>query len=263
MTYAFMEKVSSELVDLVCSAIRKASDAILKVYDSDQFQSELKSDLSPLTIADKNSHDILCKELQSTGFPVLSEEDAGVSYHERKSWPLYWLVDPLDGTKEFLKKNGEFTVNVALMKNSVPVFGAIGIPVDGTIYFGPFENKVLCQEKDGSSRNLKPSQPLDLNRSGIRVVASRSHLDERTSKMIAGLNEPVLVSKGSSLKFLLLADGKADFYPRFAPTMEWDTAAADAILRPLNIQIIETESKKSLQYNKEDLRNPFFICRPV
>lgn len=254
---------NSNLVDLVCRAIGQASDAILDVYNSEPFQAELKSDYSPLTIADKKSHDILCQVLEATGYPVLSEEGADISYHDRKAWSWFWLVDPLDGTKEFLKKNGEFTVNVALMKGSIPVFGAIGLPVEGRIYFGPVDDKVFCKERDGSLRELKPSPSLDLSQSGIRVVASRSHLDERTKEMIASMNEPVLVSRGSSLKFLLMADGQADLYPRFAPTMEWDTAAADAILRSLNFQILETESFKPLQYNKENLRNPFFICKPV
>ena len=259
----FQNGIPDDLAELVCNAVKKAADAILEVYYSDNFEAELKSDRSPLTIADKRSHDILCQMLVTTGFPVLSEEGANIPFDERKSWPFYWLVDPLDGTKEFLKKNGEFTVNVALMQNAVPIFGAISVPVEGRIYSGPVNGIIKCQEKDGNSRILLPAIPFDLQKTGIRVVASRSHLDERTSRMIADLKEPVLVSKGSSLKFLLLAEGLADLYPRFAPTMEWDTAAADAMLRTLGIGINQAESGLPLQYNKQDLRNPFFICKPV
>lgn len=254
---------SKKLVALVVEAAEMASRAILEVYQSDDFHAEVKNDQSPLTIADKRSHEIINEILSRTNIPVLSEEGADIPYDVRKAWPMFWLVDPLDGTKEFLKKNGEFTVNIALMKDNQPVFGLIAIPVEGKIYYGPVNGEVNCVENDASSRKLEPVASLDLKKSGIRVVASRSHLDESTSNLIAGLKEPVLVSKGSSLKFMLLADGEADFYPRFAPTMEWDTAAADAMLRALNYRLTNPETGEELKYNKQDLKNPFFICRPA
>ena len=252
-----------KLVELVAEAAERASEAILDVYQSDNFHAELKNDQSPLTIADKRSHDIINVILSRANIPILSEEGTDIPFDVRQVWPMFWLVDPLDGTKEFLKKNGEFTVNIALMKDNQPVFGLIAIPVEGKIYYGPVNGEVICVENDGSSRKLELAASLDLEKSGIRVVASRSHLDERTSNLIARLKEPVLVSKGSSLKFMLLAEGDADFYPRFAPTMEWDTAAADAMLRALNFRLTNPETGEELKYNKQDLKNPFFICRPA
>ena len=250
------------IADLACKAAERASSAILNIYHSESFQMELKEDRSPLTAADRESHQILSEMLGTTGWPVLSEEGSDIPYAERKDWPIFWMIDPLDGTKEFLKKNGEFTVNIALMQNAEPVFGVVAIPVQQKIYFGPVKGHVYCLESDGTKRVLKPHASINLAARGLRVVASRSHMDERTTAMIAGLIEPVLLSRGSSLKFLLLAEGEADVYPRFAPTMEWDTAAADAILRALQVSILEVDTEKPLRYNKEDLRNPFFMSRP-
>ena len=250
------------IAELACKAAARAASAILNIYHSESFRMELKEDRSPLTAADRESHQILSEMLGTTGWPVLSEEGSDIPYAERKDWSTFWMIDPLDGTKEFLKKNGEFTVNIALLQNAVPVFGVVSIPVQQKIYFGPVKGKIFCLENDGSKRVLKPSAPVNLFAPGIRVVASRSHMDERTTDMIDSLTEPVLLSRGSSLKFLLLAEGEADVYPRFAPTMEWDTAAADAILRALQIYVLDIETEKPLRYNKEDLLNPYFICRP-
>jgi len=258
---------------LALSAARKASEAILEIYRSGNFEAESKSDASPLTKADKTAHSIITDILSESGFPVLSEEGKEIEYDHRKDWDTFWLVDPLDGTKEFLKQNGEFTVNIALLRNGIPVFGVIAIPVEGTVYFGPADDgKVYCLSDNGDLKILKSANELRVDLTGAelelksgrptRVVASRSHRDSMTDDFISELNNPVLVSKGSSLKFLLLAEGKADVYPRFAPTMEWDTAAADAILRPLHISILRVDDGKNLEYNKRDLRNPFFICRP-
>jgi len=258
---------------MALSAARKASDAIIEIYRSGSFEAERKADESPLTIADKAAHSIITGILSESGFPVLSEEGMQTDFEVRKNWETFWLVDPLDGTREFLKQNGEFTVNIALMKDGIPVFGVIAIPVDGTVYFGPADDGMVYRlsENDGI-KALNPIMASGANLSGIdgelnseihtRVVASRSHRDTMTDDFISRLSNPVLVSKGSSLKFLLLAEGQADVYPRFAPTMEWDTAAADAILRPLNISIRRTEDGNKLEYNKRNLLNPFFICRP-
>ncbi|MFZ9982773.1 MAG: 3'(2'),5'-bisphosphate nucleotidase CysQ [Cyclobacteriaceae bacterium] len=259
---------------MALSAARKASAAILEIYHSGNFQAEQKADESPLTIADKTAHGIISKILAESGFPILSEEGIETDYDERKNWETFWLVDPLDGTKEFLKQNGEFTVNIALLRKDIPVFGVIAIPVERTVYFGPAKDGgVYCLEEEtevlktvtatevsGSDMAAPAVHPAsDL---AVRVVASRSHRDPKTEDFISGLKNPIIVSRGSSLKFLLLAERKADVYPRFAPTMEWDTAAADAILRPLNIRIRRIDDGKYLDYNKKNLRNPFFICRP-
>lgn len=257
-------EILSPVQFMAVSAASRAADAILMIYTSGNFQAEKKSDESPLTIADKTAHAIIVEALASSGFPVLSEEGMHTAWEDRIKWDDYWLVDPLDGTKEFLKQNGEFTVNIAWMHKNTPYFGVIAVPVEGTVYFGPVNGVVYCQDKEGELKILSAPKNVAAERDvfPVRVVASRSHRDPMTENFISALTDPVLVSKGSSLKFLLLAEGLADIYPRFAPTMEWDTAAADAILRALNISIRRIEDGKCLEYNKQDLRNPFFICRP-
>lgn len=259
-----LNDILSHVQFMAVSAACKASEAILKIYTSGNFQTERKSDDSPLTIADKTAHSIIADMLSASGFPVLSEEGKETAFEQRYKWEDYWLVDPLDGTKEFLKQNGEFTVNIAWMHASIPFFGVIAVPVEGTVFFGPVDGIVYCQTKEGSLKilNAGNSSGVKSENKAVRVVASRSHRDPLTEDFISSLEDPVLVSRGSSLKFLLLAEGLADVYPRFAPTMEWDTAAADAILRPLNISIRRIDDGKFLEYNKRDLRNPFFICRP-
>lgn len=254
--------ILKENADLVINTALKACDAIMHVYHSEKFDLELKGDYSPLTRADKKAHQIISDGLSKTNLPILSEEGSQIPFSIRSGWSQFWLVDPLDGTKEFLKKNGEFTVNIALVNNRIPVFGVIAIPVDRKVYYGPLDGKVFCRESGGRLSILKRRTSIDGNDSGVRVVASRSHLDPQTSKMIAQFKNPDLITKGSSLKFILLAEDLADIYPRFAPTMEWDTAAADAILRALNIHILDVDHGLPLNYNKEDLRNPFFICKP-
>ena len=170
------------------------------------------------------------------------------------------MVDPLDGTKEFIKRNGEFTVNIALIENQKPVLGVVAVPVTGEIYYGAIgigAFKIIDDVAQPLPKIQKPAQ----SKSGIRVVASRSHLNESTQNFINTLNNPQLVSKGSSLKFMMLADGLADIYPRFAPTMEWDTAAAHAIVNQLDFQVLKQGTSKELVYNKESLINPGFVVR--
>ncbi|MDZ4709715.1 MAG: 3'(2'),5'-bisphosphate nucleotidase CysQ [Saprospiraceae bacterium] len=249
----------NSLIQQALEAAQKACAAILEVYHSEDFQTEAKGDQSPLTLADKNAHQVIVETLKLSGLPVLSEEGRAIPYRVRKDWEYFWLVDPLDGTKEFLKKNGEFTVNIALIHRNTPVAGVVSIPVEGVTYYGGKGLGVFRETADGVIQ-LANRGPVDLNTSGLRVVASRSHMDERTTTFIASLNDPVLVSKGSSLKFMLLADGEADVYPRFAPTMEWDTAAPHALLIELGIRVIDTETNEPLTYNKENLLNPFFIA---
>lgn len=247
-------------IPLVVEAAKKAGKAIMQIYLSDDFEVQLKSDQSPLTKADQKAHQIIAECLLPLGIPILSEEGKQIDYSERKKWNLFWMVDPLDGTKEFIKRNGEFTVNIALIENNQTVWGLVFAPVLNKLYYVDANNQVVLVENEKTIVLQKKSIALDLHKKGIQVVASRSHLDENTSKMINQFNEPQLLSMGSSLKFMLLAEGKADIYPRFAPTMEWDTAAAHAILKKLNYQILQENKPVELAYNKENLLNPGFIA---
>ena len=249
-----------ELLQLAIKASQLGSEAILCVYNSDSFEIESKDDNSPLTLADKKAHDAITEILKTSGLPILSEEGKDIPYSIRKNWDRFWMVDPLDGTKEFIKRNAEFTVNIALIENQVAVLGVMAVPVSGEIYYGA-NGLGATKIVNGETIPLKQKEKIDLGKSGIRVVASRSHLNEETQKFIDGLNHPQLVSKGSSLKFMILADGQADIYPRFAPTMEWDTAAAHAVVSQLSYQVLTKNSEQELQYNKRDLLNPYFIVR--
>jgi len=248
--------------DLLATALRAAEEAvrvILEVYDSNDFQTEHKADDSPVTIADKRANAVIEKHLAVTGLPVLSEEGRNVPYAERSQWEYFWMVDPLDGTKEFLKRNGDFTVNIALIGQGMPRLGVVAIPVTGEVFYaapgwGAFKRTA------GRDIVLHKRSAIDLSQPGLRVMASRTHLDDQTRSFIAGLKEPVLMSRGSSLKFLLLAEGQADVYPRFSPTMEWDTAAAHAVLKGVGLSVYQEGQKNELVYNKEDLRNPGFLA---
>lgn len=267
-------------VNYLYIAIRAALDAgkeIMDVYtdpDSD-FEIERKADNSPLTKADKKAHRVISVALSVTPFPLLSEEGKEIPYAERKDWETLWIVDPLDGTKEFIKKNGEFTVNIALVKGGVPVLGVIYVPVRKELYYavdslGAYKLTGIDSLNQPSMDEMKVKSvrlPLALGHQGIVVVASRSHQSEETTAFIENLRkqgQPVtLISSGSSLKICLVADGSADLYPRFAPTMEWDTAAGHAIVRAAGCEIFHIDGKTPLRYNKEDLHNPWFIVKPL
>jgi 3'(2'), 5'-bisphosphate nucleotidase len=257
------EMRDSELKLLLPIAIRAAEEAsseILDVYNSGDFQAEAKGDSSPLTLADRKAHHKIVDILESTGFPVLSEEGRDIPYQERKHWTYFWMVDPLDGTKEFIKRNGEFTVNIALVHNNMPVLGVVVIPVTGEVYYSALGCGAFVKRND-KVIELEKRKPVDLNKEGLRVVASRSHMNNETTAFISGLKNPSLVSAGSSLKFLLLVEGKADVYPRYAPTMEWDTAAAHAIINEVGLSVLIPDSKLELAYNKADLLNSYFVVR--
>ncbi len=248
-----------KLLELAIHAAEAACKEILSVYDSGDFQTEAKGDNSPLTLADKKAHNIIVSILQPSNLPVLSEEGKSIPYEERKNWKQFWMVDPLDGTKEFVKRNGEFTVNIALIENQKPVLGVVAIPVTGDVFYS-VQGQGAFVKRNASVTALPKRSSLDLTKSGIRVVASRSHMSEETEGYIKSLKEPALVSQGSSLKFMLLAEGKADVYPRFAPTMEWDTAAAHAVVSEVGISVLQKDTTIPLLYNKPDLLNPHFIC---
>ncbi len=244
----------------VTGIARKAGDAIMEIYGEDDFQVEKKGDESPLTIADKTGNDIICEGLKalSVDYPIVSEENKEIPYEKRKNFVYSWLVDPLDGTKEFIKRNGEFTVNIALIHKGRSVLGVVYAPVMDEMYYA-WDGGGAYVEKNGKTEKLQ-APSFGLHDTGLGVVASRSHLNEDTEEFLKALKEPVIVPKGSSLKFLILAKGGAHVYPRLAPTMEWDTGAAHVVLVEAGGSVINHETKKPLEYNKENLLNPYFIA---
>jgi len=236
----------------------KAADAVMKIYEKD-FSVEYKDDNSPLTEADIKANEIICNALVNLypNIPILSEENELVEYAHRESWKYFWCIDPIDGTKEFVKKNGEFTINIALIHNNVPVLGVVYAPVVKAMYWAKKgEGAFLNAERLPLKTNKNPKEKL-------YVVASKSHFSGRTQEFIDSLDAKEIeqISKGSSLKLCMVADGSADIYPRLAPTMEWDTAAADAIVRESGKMCYEFESQTPLQYNKQNLLNPWFIVK--
>lgn len=250
----------SELVEIAKKASFEAGKEILRIYNTGDFSIEAKSDDSPLTLADKKAHEIIESHLSETNIPILSEEGRDIAYDERSKWEYFWMVDPLDGTKEFIKKNGEFTVNIALIHQSKAIAGVVYAPVLEEIYWAE-KGKGSYKEQKGVIIELNTTKK-DLTESRIKVVASRSHMSEQTEKYISQFSEAETVSKGSSLKFLLVASGEADVYPRFAPTMEWDTAAAHIIVSEAGGEVVLEDGITPLTYNKRDLLNPSFIALP-
>ncbi len=245
------------LLPLAIKAAEEACKEILAVYNTNDFQTELKGDQSPLTIADKRAHNAIASILKSAELPVLSEEGKTIPYEERKDWEYFWMVDPLDGTKEFLKRNDEFTVNIALIHQNKPVLGVVAVPVNNDIYYA-IENQAFLK-RGGIEKKLSHRGRTDLSQANLRVVASRSHTDDTTKGFINKLDQPTIVSAGSSLKFMMLAEGTADVYPRYAPTMEWDTAAAHAIVNAVGLRVNRQGSEAEILYNKESLLNPGFL----
>jgi len=247
----------------------------MSVY-SGKIMVEMKDDRSPLTLADKKSHEKIMEGLSSTGIPVLSEEGKSIPYDERKKWERFWMVDPLDGTKEFIKRNGEFTVNIALIENNTPVMGVIYLPDSDLLYFGMNESgsyllnnassfiKKTPADEEFSDRLIAASEKLPAKKTNaFTVVASRSHLSPETESLVAEYRKQYgnveFVSKGSSIKICLVADGSADVYPRLAPTMEWDTAAGQAIATAAGCSVLKHPEGTPVTYNKENLLNPHFI----
>jgi len=261
-----------ELLKVAIVASLEAGKEIMKVYESGDFQTVVKSDNSPLTIADTKAHDVIFRHLKKTGILTLSEEGRDIPYDERRKEDTIWIVDPIDGTKEFIKKNGEFTVNVALVKDHIPVLGVIYVPAQETLYYslsgmGAFKVAVTDGLDASWGDIVARSQKLPLRNANSRfaVVGSKSHMNEETYSFIDSLEKehgPIdFVSKGSSLKLCMVAEGVADLYPRFAPTMEWDTAAGTAIILASGGTVINYETGMPLLYNREELLNPWFIAR--
>ncbi len=245
--------------DLIAAA-KAAGDAIMQIYESEDFGVETKADNSPLTKADLASNAVILEHLQklTPDIPILSEESKHLPYAERKDWTQFWLVDPLDGTKEFIKRNGEFTVNIALIENGVPVFGVVYAPALKLTYWAAAGMGAF---KGEGTENRIEAHDYTVNSGPVNLVASRSHAGAATEALVGELEQsaPVnLVSSGSSLKLCLVADGQAHLYPRFGPTMEWDTAAAQCVAEQAGAQVREPGGGP-LRYNKENLLNPFFI----
>ncbi len=250
----------STYIPTLSDICRKAGDAIMAIYaDEDNFDIEVKGDNSPLTRADKEANDIICAALKkmTPDVPIISEENKEVPYAIRKTYTDNWLVDPVDGTKEFIKRNGEFTVNIALVRNGEPVMGFVYQPVGSVLYYG-VKGWGSYKEVNGVTTKIMAAE-FKMKDSGLGVVCSRSHLNDETQAFLDALDSPETVAKGSSLKFLVLAEGNAHLYPRLAPTMEWDTGAAQVVLTEAGGSVIDHETKEPLKYNKENLLNPYFI----
>ena len=261
------------MTNLLKTAIQASIEAgkeILKIYTTD-FDVEYKEDQSPLTLADKNANDVIMSFLEPTAIPVLSEEGRSIPFEERKDWKELWIVDPLDGTKEFVKKNDEFTVNIALIRNRKPVMGVVYAPVLDELYFGAeetgafkLENASQKMAKINELIHISSRLPLTTPRSYYAIVASRSHLTPETTTYIDEIRKEhekiKIVSKGSSLKICMIAEGTADVYPRFAPTSEWDTAAGHAVVLASGGRIVQANNpEEEVIYNKENILNPWFV----
>lgn len=250
-------------IKTIINIAKTAGDAIMGIYNQD-FEVYTKQDESPLTEADKISNKIIVDSLKEhySDIPLISEEMKLMPYKERKNWEYCWLIDPLDGTKEFIKKNGEFTVNIALLHYGKPALGVVHVPAINKTYY--------AQENNGAfyiQDNQAPVQIKNLNHysnlNHVKVVASRSHLSQEVLDFVENLKKEGktvdFLSSGSSLKFCLVAEGKADVYPRLAPTMEWDTAAAHAVCLEAGKNVLVYQTKEALTYNRENLLNPWFI----
>ena len=252
--------VNDELMQKVNEIARQAGVAIMAVYDGGNGDI-CKADGSPLTLADLAAHRIIADGLNKLAphCPVLSEEASDVSYSARSRWARFWLVDPLDGTREFIKRNGEFTVNIALIENGAPILGVVYAPVPGVLYYAARGAGAFVQRGNSAARPIR-ARPHAAGET-IKVVASRSHSDARTETLLKRLGDHHCISMGSSLKLCLVAEGAAHFYPRLGPTMEWDTAAAHAVVSEAGGSVCDLNGNE-LRYNKPDLHNPEFLVLP-
>ena len=249
----------SELLEAVKKLAQVAGERIMEVYATD-FDVEHKDDKSPLTMADMAAHETIVTGLKKIApdWPVLSEESASIPYQERVKWQRYWLVDPLDGTREFIKRNGEFTVNIALIDNHSPILGVVYVPVTGVSYYAAVGGGGAFKSSVEQSPEPIAVRPCPANH--LTVAGSRSHAGKSLQKFIDGLDSEIeLVSIGSSLKTCLVAEGKADIYPRFGPTSEWDTAAAQCVVEQAGGYLTDIQLQP-LRYNtKDSLLNPYFV----
>ncbi len=261
-----------KLLKVAIDASIEAGKAIMDIYENGDFGVEKKADNSPLTLADKAAHKIIEGYLLNTNLPILSEEGKHEDFQIRKGWDKLWIVDPLDGTKEFVKKTGEFTVNIALIENNYPVFGVVFVPATGVLYYGgkgcssyKVQLKVEWRSTDIENIELENTQKLPLNNSGdvLKIVASVSHLSKETKELAAMLKDEYgktdFMSVGSSIKICKVAEGSADVYPRLGPTMEWDTAAGQAVAEGAGMKFVNWKTKSRFDYNRKELLNEWFI----
>lgn len=269
----------NSLLKLAIKASFAAGKEILEVYNKETTEVEIKGDNSPLTQADKRAHGMIANHLIGSGYHILSEEGKSIPFQERKNWDTFWMVDPLDGTKEFIKRNGEFTVNIALIRNNKPVLGVVYVPVTDTLYFAAqdfgsykLENGMTVLRNEAFINDEFDEMVLHASKlNGVihaekyTVVASRSHMSSETEEFINECREQhgevALISKGSSLKMCLIAEGMAHVYPRLAPTMEWDTAAGQAVVVYSGKSVTNFKTGKEMEYNKESLLNEWFVCK--
>ena len=272
--------INEHLVESIQASV-EAGYAILDVYHSN-FKVEYKDDNTPLTLADKQAHEIIAEHLIKFNIPILSEEGKHISYKKRKTWDRLWIVDPLDGTKEFIKRNGEFTVNIALIQNKRPVLGVVYLPDKKKLFFAgedigsyKLENgkiieslsrKLIEDKKELLDKIINRSVKLPLSRrpaSQFTIVGSRSHVTPEQESFVEKKRQEhgdlKFISAGSSNKFCIVAEGKADMYPRLGPTMEWDTAAGQAVAENAGCKVLCFDTNRPLTYNKENLLNPWFI----
>jgi 3'(2'), 5'-bisphosphate nucleotidase len=252
-----MTRIDEALVSAVCDVSREAGRATLQFYGG-PLSVERKGDDSPLTAADKASHTLILEALRklTPGVPVLSEESSELEVAERRKWDTFWLVDPLDGTKEFIKGTGEFTVNIALVSGTEPVLGVVHVPVTGVTYWGR-KGAGAFVARAGEAPVAIHTRPANLER--LVIVASKDHAGPQVEALLKRLTTASTANMGSSLKFCLVAEGKADFYPRLAPTCEWDTGAAQCVLEAAGGAVTDLEGRP-LAYNKEQLTNPSFLA---
>jgi 3'(2'), 5'-bisphosphate nucleotidase len=246
-----------KLIQPVTEIAAQAGDRILEIYSTD-FAVETKDDKSPLTAADKASHESIVAALGALtpDIPILSEESTAISWEERSAWPEYWLIDPLDGTREFIKRNGEFTVNIALIQGNTAVLGAVHVPVSKRRFYGYQGGGAFERTPDGDARAIQVTAKAC---NPVRVVGSRSHRGESLDAYLNNLGEHVMVPMGSSLKLCLVASGEADIYPRLGLTSEWDTAAAQAVVECAGGKVVQLDGKTLLYNAKEDILNPYFL----
>ncbi len=250
------KKNLAELLPRAVSLAREAGEAIMAIY-ANPIEVRSKPDAPPLTEADLASHRILSEGLAGIApdWPVLSEESPEIPYDKRRSWRHYWLIDPLDGTREFVSRNGEFTVNIALIEDGFPVLGVVYAPAIGRLYHAA-RGRGAMLESAGKSSAITASRYAE---GKVRVVASRSHRGEKLDAFLERIGDFESVGMGSSLKFCLVAEGAADLYPRLGPTMEWDTAAAQCIVEEAGGSVTDLAGNR-LRYNKPDLHNPEFLA---
>ncbi len=261
--------MNNKFLSLIIDASLEAGRSILRVYSRNEFNVSFKDDSSPLTDADVNSHEIIMKALEQTGIPVLSEEGAEIPFEQRKDWSKLWIVDPLDGTKEFVKRGGDFTVNIALVEDNYTTIGVVFAPWLGQLFWGSSNGAYYCELGDGWETNQNPLPLSDVKQlpfplpEKFTVVASKSHFSEETKSFIEKVESKVgeveFSSVGSSLKMCMIAAGKAHLYPRIGPTMEWDTAAGQAVVEAAGGLLIDLNTKDRMRYNRVKLLNDHFL----